>query len=127
MGSEMCIRDRGYITIVDRKSDMIKSGGRQIYPRELEDVIYTHPAVLYCAVIRVPDEKWGETPKALIVLKPGVKATEEEIVALCKSNLASYKKPGSVEFVGSLPMSSRGKILKRELMKRYWRGQRKIH
>jgi acyl-CoA synthetase (AMP-forming)/AMP-acid ligase II len=121
-GDAATIDEEGYITIVDRKGDMIKSGGMRIYPREIEEVIYTHPAVLYCSVIRVPDEKWGETPKALVVLKEGEHVTEKEIVDLCKKNLASYKKPTSVEFVDSMPMSDRGKILKRHLMERYWKN-----
>ena len=111
----------GYIYIVDRKSDMIKSGGMQIFPSEVENVIYAHPAVKHCAVFKVPHPEWGETPKALIVLREGAKATEEEIIELCKKNIASYKKPTSVEFVDSLPMTERGKILKKELLARYWK------
>lgn len=108
-----------YIYIVDRKKDIIKSGGVQIWPREVEDVIYTHPAVLHCAVIGVPDEKWGETPKAVIALKKGAHVTEEEIIELCKQNLASFKKPTSVEFVDELPLTPSGKVLKRDLRKSY--------
>jgi len=119
-GDIATVDEDGYIYIVDRKSDMIKSGGMQIFPLEVEDVLYTHPAVKYCAVFRVPHPEWSETPKALIVLKEGAKATEEEIIELCRRNMASYKKPSSVEFVDSLPMTERGKILKKELIARYW-------
>jgi len=109
----------GFIYLVDRKKDMIVSGGINIYPQEIEQIIYTHPAVLHTAVIGVPDEKWGETPKAVIVLKEGTKATEEEVITLCKQNLASYKKPTSVEFVDTVPLTSSGKILKRKLREQY--------
>jgi len=91
--------EAGYLYIVDRKKDMIISGARNIYPREIEEVLLTHPAVLEAAVIGVPDEYWGESVKAMVVLQQGMKATEEEIVAFCKKNLASYKKPRFVEFV----------------------------
>src|SRR4030042_1950185 len=96
----------GFIFIVDRKKDMIISGGENIYSREVEDVLYTHSAVLHAAVIGVPDEKWGETVKAVLVSKNGMKATEEEIIEYCKKNLAGYKKPRSVEFRNSLPMTA---------------------
>jgi len=112
----------GYVFIVDRKNDMIISGGKNIYPREIEEVIYTHDAVLETAVIGIPDEYWGESVKALVVLKPGRAATEEEIIALCKANLASYKKPKSVEFRSQLPKSPTGKVLKRTIREEYWKG-----
>jgi acyl-CoA synthetase (AMP-forming)/AMP-acid ligase II len=105
--------DQGYIFIVDRKNDLIISGGKNIYPREIEEVIYSHNAVLEVAVIGVPDDYWGESVKAYVVLKDGLNATEEEIIILCKKAIASYKKPRSVEFVSGLPKSSTGKILKR--------------
>ena len=111
-----------YIFIVDRKNDMIISGGKNIYPREIEEVIYTHDAVLEAAVIGVPDDYWGESVKALVVLKPGKEATEEEIIALCKDHLASYKKPKSVEFRSELPKSPTGKLLKRTIREEYWKG-----
>jgi len=127
-GDLATIDEEGYIYIVDRKKDMIISGGENIYPREIEEIIYTHPAVAEVAVIGVPHEKWGETPKAIVMLKDGMEATEEEIIQLCKDNLASYKKPTSVEFVDSLPRTSIGKIAKRELKERYWKGySRKVH
>lgn len=112
-----------YLFIVDRKNDMIISGGKNIYPREIEEVIYTHEAVLETAVVGVPDDYWGESVKALVVLKPGRQATEEEIVALCKDRLASYKKPKSVEFRTSLPKSPTGKVLKRTIREEFWTGR----
>lgn len=109
----------GYVYIVDRKHDMIISGGKNIYPREIEEVIYTHEAVLETAVIGVPDDYWGESVKAFVVLKDGMRASEEEIINLCKENIASYKKPRSVEFVQQLPKSPTGKILKRVIREQY--------
>jgi acyl-CoA synthetase (AMP-forming)/AMP-acid ligase II len=118
----------GFIYIVDRKKDMIISGGANIYPREVEDVLFAHPAVLEAAVIGIPDEKWGETVKALVVLKPGTQCTEDELISHCKSNLASYKKPTSVEFVDTLPRNPSGKVLKRVLREKYWVGKdRRVH
>jgi acyl-CoA synthetase (AMP-forming)/AMP-acid ligase II len=114
--------EEGYVFIVDRKDDMIISGGKNIYPREIEEVIYTHEAVLEAAVIGVPDDYWGESVKAFIVLKEGMRATEDEIVDLCKKTIASYKKPRSVAFVQQLPKSPTGKILKR-LIKAQYRHQ----
>ncbi len=111
-----------YVYIVDRKNDMIISGGKNIYPREIEEVIYSHEAVLETAVIGVPDDYWGESVKAFVVLKNGMNATEEEIINLCKSTIASYKKPRSVEFLPQLPKSPTGKILKRVIREPYWNG-----
>jgi len=115
----------GYIFIVDRKKDMIISGGENISSKEVEDVLYTHPAVLYAAVIGVPDKKWGEAVKALLVLKHGMNATKEEIIEYCKKNLAGYKKPRSVEFRDSLPMTGSDKIQKNLIRELYWRGYKK--
>jgi long-chain acyl-CoA synthetase len=112
-----------YVFIVDRKNDMIISGGKNIYPREIEEVIYTHEAVLEVAVVGVPDDYWGESVKALVVLKKGMNTTEEEIIDLCKKNLASYKKPRSVEFRQELPKNPTGKILKRVIRQEYWKGR----
>lgn len=113
------VDEEGYIYIVDRKKDMIISGGENIYSKEVEDVINTHPAVLESAVIGVPDTKWVESVKAIIVLKKGKKLNEKELIDYCKQNLASYKKPKSVEFVDSLPRNPSGKVLKGELKKKY--------
>jgi long-chain acyl-CoA synthetase len=115
--------DENYVFIVDRKHDMIISGGKNIYPREIEEVIYSHEAVLEAAVIGVPDDYWGESVKAFVVLKDGMTATEEEIINLCKESIASYKKPRSVEFVEGLPKNPTGKILKRVIREHYWKGR----
>ncbi len=108
-----------YFFIVDRKKDMFLSGGENVYPVEIEKALYQHPAVHMCAVIGVPDPKWGEVGKAIVVLKPDVKATEQELIEHCQANLARYKVPRSVVIVDDLPISSAGKILKRELKEKY--------
>lgn len=107
--------EEGYFYIVDRKKDMIIAGGYNIYPREVEEVLYQHPKVQECAVIGVPHEYRGETVKAFIVLKPGMSATAEEIIEFCKKHLAAYKVPKLVEFVDELPKSAVGKVLRRIL------------
>jgi len=112
----------GYLYITDRKKDMIISGGSNIYPREIEEVICAHPSVLEVSVLGVPDEKWGESVKALVVTRPGMSVSEAEIIEHCRRGLASYKKPSSVEFLEALPKNAYGKILKRELREPYWRG-----
>ncbi len=111
--------EEGDIYIVDRKKDMILSGDENVYPAEVEEVLYSHPSILEAAVIGVPDEKWGETVKGIVVLKPGAKATEEEIIEFCKARLSSYKKPTSIDFLAQLPRNPSGKVLKTELRKRY--------
>jgi len=117
------VDEDGYIYIVDRKKDMILSGGANIYPREIEDVLYAHPAVQQAAVIGIPNELWGESVKAIIVLKPGSKVTEQEMLDYCKENMADYKKPRLIEFREKLPMNPSGKILKRELRDEHWKGR----
>ncbi|MDP3968290.1 MAG: AMP-binding protein [Nocardioides sp.] len=112
-----------YVYIVDRAKDMIISGGENIYSVQVEDAIASHPAVLECAVIGVPDDEWGETVKGFVVLKPGQEATEAAIIEQAKQHLASYQKPRSVEFVQELPKAATGKILKRELRRPYWEEQ----
>ena len=109
-----------YVYIVDRSKDMIISGGENIYSVQVEEAIASHPAVLECAVIGVPDDEWGESVKGFVVLKPGQEATEAEIIDRARQHLASYQKPRSVEFVSELPKASTGKILKRELRRPYW-------
>ena len=111
--------ERGYIYIVDRKDDMIISGGENIYPREVEEVLYKHPAILEAAVIGIPDPYWVEKVHAAIVLKQGASLTKDELISFCKKNLASYKTPKSVEFVDSLPKTSFQKISRTELRKKY--------
>ena len=109
----------GYIYVVERKKDMIISGGENIYPAEIEEVLYKHPKVQECAVIGVHDEKWGESVKAVVVCKSGEQLSEQEVIDYCKNHLASYKKPRSVDFVDSLPHSAIGKVLKRVLREQY--------
>ena len=111
--------DEWYFYVVDRKKDMFISGGENVYPAEIEQVLYRHPAVAMCAVIGVPDPKWNEVGLACVVLKPGVAATEEELIAHMQANLARYKVPKRVEFMPELPISAAGKILKRELREQY--------
>jgi fatty-acyl-CoA synthase len=110
-----------YFFIVDRKKDMFISGGENIYPAEIEQVLYRHPAVHQCAVIGVPDDKWGEVGKACVVLAPEATATTDELIAYLRDNLAGYKVPKSVEFLDALPISAAGKILKRELREQFAR------
>ncbi|WP_213958019.1 MULTISPECIES: class I adenylate-forming enzyme family protein [unclassified Variovorax] len=113
---------RGYVFICDRKKEMIISGGLNIYPAEVEQVVWSHPAVQECAVIGVPDEKWGEAVKAVIELKPGMSASQEDLLALCKSRLGSAKAPKSIEIWPSLPRSAVGKVSKKEIRARFWDG-----
>jgi fatty-acyl-CoA synthase len=105
----------GYVTIVDRLKDMIISGGENIYPAEVENALYDHPAVAECAVVGIPDEKWGEVPRAYVVLAPGAQATEDELLASLLGRLAKYKIPKSVVFTGALPRNAGGKVLKAQL------------
>ncbi len=107
--------EKGYIFIVDRKKDMIITGGENVYPREVEEVLYRHPAISEASVIGLPDPYWVEKVHAVVVLKKGMSATQEEIIRFCKGHLAGYKTPKSVEFVSSLPKNPQGKILKREI------------
>jgi acyl-CoA synthetase (AMP-forming)/AMP-acid ligase II len=111
--------EKGFIYIVDRKKDMIVSGGENVYSREVEDVLYKHPGVTEAAVIGVPDPRWVERVHAVIVLKPNTLVTEEEIIAFCKKHIASYKTPKSVEFVDALPKNPQGKILKKTIRSKY--------
>ncbi|BBO79081.1 acyl-CoA synthetase [Desulfosarcina widdelii] len=115
--------ESGCLFIMDRSKDMIISGGENIYPREIEEVLVGHPSVREVSVIGVPDPKWGEAIKAVVSLVPGKSATEKELIDFCRDNIAGYKKPKSVEFVDDLPKSNYGKILKRELRDRYWKNQ----
>ena len=112
-------REDGYLLIVDRKKDIIVSGGENISSLEVEKALVAHPGVYEVAVIPVPDPKWGEIPKALIVLKPGAQATTEELIEFCRSRISHYKAPRSVEFVQSLPKTGTGKILKKDLRKQH--------
>jgi acyl-CoA synthetase (AMP-forming)/AMP-acid ligase II len=114
----------GYIELRDRKKDIIISGGENISTIEVEQCVAKHPAVLECAVVAVPDEKWGERPKAFVTLKPGAQATEGEVIEFCKQHIAHFKAPAIVEF-GDLPKTSTGKIQKFVLRDREWKGREK--
>jgi fatty-acyl-CoA synthase len=104
--------EEGFVYIVDRKKDMIISGGENIYPREIEEVLYRHPKIQDAAVVGIPDSLWGEAVRAFLVLKKEETMKEEEVVEYCKAHLASYKKPKSVRFVPSLPRNPSGKVRK---------------
>ncbi|WP_456273128.1 class I adenylate-forming enzyme family protein [Bacillus sp. AK031] len=118
---DMALQDEeGYYYIVDRKKDMLISGGVNIYPREIEEALYSHPGILDVAVIGIPDPVWGESVKAIVVPREGTALSEEEIINYCEGKIASYKKPKSVDFVKELPRNPSGKILKVELRSQYW-------
>ena len=110
---------KGFIYIADRKKDMIVTGGENVYPKEVEEVLYRHPAVYEATVIGIPDEYWVERVHALVVLREGMQATAEEIIDFCRKQIASYKVPKGVEFVDWLPRNPQGKILKKEIRKHY--------
>jgi acyl-CoA synthetase (AMP-forming)/AMP-acid ligase II len=114
--------EAGYVTIVDRKKDMIVTGGFNVFPAEVESVLYSHDAVQDCIVIGVPDEKWGEAIRALVELKAGHTVTPEEFIAFCKIRLGGVKAPKAVEVVAELPRSPVGKLLRREARAKYWEG-----
>ena len=117
-------RDRdGFFYIVDRKSDMIIRGGENIYPREIDEILYQHPAVAAAATIGIPDPLYGEEVTAFIVLKEGVKISEDELIAHCQSQLADYKCPKTIRFVKDIPKGPTGKLLKRELAALYSSGK----
>jgi acyl-CoA synthetase (AMP-forming)/AMP-acid ligase II len=121
-GDAATMDDEGFVYIQDRVKDMIVSGGENVYPREIEDVLFQHPAVADAAVIGVPDAQWGEAVKAVVVLRAGKTATESELVDHCRAKLAGYKRPRSVDFIAELPRNPSGKVLKRELREPYWKG-----
>ncbi|MFZ4071813.1 MAG: fatty acid--CoA ligase [Caulobacterales bacterium] len=113
----------GYVYVHDRVKDMIISGGENIYPAEVESAIYGHSAVADVAVIGVPDERWGEAVKAMVVLKPGASVSEAEVIAYARAMIAAYKCPKSVDFIDALPRNPSGKILRRELRAPFWEGR----
>jgi fatty-acyl-CoA synthase len=119
-------REDGYLLVVDRKKDIIVSGGENISSLEVEKTILSHPAVLEVAVLPVPHPTWGEVPKALVVLKSGSQASEAELIEHCRARLAHYKCPQSVEYLDNLPRTGTGKVLKRDLRKKYWHGSATI-
>ncbi|MBI5443597.1 MAG: long-chain-fatty-acid--CoA ligase [Deltaproteobacteria bacterium] len=119
------LAEEGFLYIVDRKKDMIISGGENIYPREIEEVLYSHPAIREAAVIGVPNEQWGEEVKAVVALREGGHASEQELIDFCKERLASFKKPRSVDFLAELPKTGSGKIYKKALREPYWKDLRR--
>src|SRR5262249_44216748 len=114
----------GYIELRDRKKDIIISGGENISTIEVEQAVARHPAVMECAVVAIPDEKWGERPKAFVTLKPGMRATEAEVIEVCRTDIAHFQCPAAVEF-GELPKTSTGKVQKFVLRDREWQGRAK--
>jgi fatty-acyl-CoA synthase len=118
--------ENGYLLIVDRKKDIIVSGGENISSLEVEKAMLAHPDIYEVAVIPIPDPRWGEVPKALVSLKPGAKATEADILEFVRGRLSHYKCPRSIEFMDVLPKTGTGKILKKELRKKYWSGTESI-
>lgn len=127
-GDMATVDEHGYFLIVDRKKDIIISGGENIASIEVEKAVYSHPAVFECAVVAVPDDRWGEVPKALVVCKPGESLSEQEMIDHCKTRLPGFKVPKSVEFFDALPKGGTGKILKKELREKYWTGyDRRVH
>ena len=122
------IDDKGYVYLVDRKKDMIVSGGYNIYATEVENCINRHPAVQNCAVVGIPDEHWGEAVCGIVVLRKGAIVEQQELIDHCKQHLARYKAPKKIDFVKELPLSSVGKVLRREVKKRFWKEkERGIH
>src|SRR5215216_5898586 len=127
-GDMAVVDEEGYFLIVDRRKDIIISGGENIASIEVEKAIYSHPAVLECAVIAVPDDRWGEVPKGLVVVKPGQSLNEQELIEHCRTRLPGFKIPKSVEFFDALPKGGTGKILKKELREKYWQGyEKRVH
>ncbi|NCU18219.1 long-chain-fatty-acid--CoA ligase [Pallidibacillus pasinlerensis] len=126
-GDLAVVHPDGYIEIRDRAKDIIISGGENISSTEVESGLYKHPAVLECAVVAVPDEKWGEVPKAVIVLQEGAEVTEQEIITYCRDNMAHFKAPKSVEFVDALPKTATGKIQKFKLREKNWKGAKRVN
>jgi acyl-CoA synthetase (AMP-forming)/AMP-acid ligase II len=110
---------KGYIYLADRKKDLIITGGENVYPKEVENILYKHPSVAEVAVIGLPDDYWGERVHAVIILNKNASVTAEEIIAFSKKHIASFKAPKTVDFVDSFPMSPQGKVLKRKLKKQY--------
>lgn len=120
------VDEDGFITLIDRAKDMLISGGENVYPKEIENVLYQLPQVAECAVFGIPDDKWGEVPAAYLLLKPGSTLGEAEVVAQCEAKLARLKRPRLVKFVDSFPKTAIGKIQKNLLKEPYWEGRKKI-
>jgi fatty-acyl-CoA synthase len=124
-GDMATIDEHGYLLIKDRSKDIIISGGENISSVEIENALYAHSAVLECAVVAAPDEKWGEVPVGIVVLKPGQAATPDDLLAHCREQLAGFKLPKHIELRDALPKGGTGKILKAELREPFWKGQEK--
>jgi len=122
LSGDAAYMEDGYLFIHDRVKDMIISGGENVYPAEIENALMAHPGIADVAVVGVPDDKWGEVGKAMVVAAPDTEITEEEIIAFAKERLAGFKCPQSVNFVEVLPRNPSGKILKRELRAPFWEG-----
>ena len=116
------VDDAGYLYLVDRKKDMIISGGFNVYPTEVEATLYQHPDVLEACVISVPDDTWGESVKAVVTLRPGREASAQQLIAHCRERIADYKSPRSVDFVAELPKNASGKLARKIVRERYWQG-----
>ena len=125
-GDMAFVDEEGFYFLVDRKHDMIISGGENVYPAEIEEVLIKHPAVSEVAVIGVPHESWGEEVKAMVILKEDAQATEAELLEFCKDSLAGYKRPRTIEMRDDFPRTATGKVLKRILKKPYWEGQERM-
>jgi long-chain acyl-CoA synthetase len=113
----------GYVFIHDRVKDMIRTGGENVYPAEVENALFGHPSIADAAVIGVPDDTWGEAVKAIVVLKPGAPRDAADIIAWARARIAHFEAPKSVDFVDTIPRNITGKILRRELREPYWRGR----
>jgi len=122
-GDLATIDEEGYVLFVDRKKDLIISGGENISSVEIEKVLFEHPAVLECAIVSAPDERWGEVPVAVVALAQGAHASAKELQDFCRERLAGFKVPKQVDFMDSLPKGGTGKIIKRQLREPYWKGR----
>ncbi len=119
------LNNEGFLFVQDRVKDMIVSGGENVYPRSIEDVLFKHPAVADVAVIGVPDKQWGETVKAIVVLKDGRDATAADLMDFCRDKLGGFQRPRSVDFIQALPRNASGKVLKKELRAPFWAGEKR--
>jgi acyl-CoA synthetase (AMP-forming)/AMP-acid ligase II len=121
---DLAYRDeQGYLYLCDRKNEVIVTGGFNVYPLEVEQVLMGHDCVQNCAVVGVPDDRWGEAVKAVVELKPGRTVSEDELIAMCKQRIGGVKAPKSVDFVDSIPTTAIGKVLRRDVRNRYWAGR----
>jgi len=120
-GDMATIDEDGYVYMVDRKADMIVTGGENVYPKEVEDILYQNPAVLECAVVSAPDAKWGERVQAVVTLREGTSVSPDELIAHCKGKLAGYKCPKAIFIWDAIPKTTVGKILRREVKKHFWK------